>query len=63
MSEYRIKGKIYETKEQELELDKVRFWEENPRLYEVLNISGQPTHTEIQDKLSSMEHVKAAHCN
>ena len=58
MREYRIKGKIYEAEEKEFELDKVRFWEENPRLYEILNVSGQPTQAEIQDKLSSMEHVK-----
>lgn len=58
MSDFNIKGTIYHAEERELPLDKVKFWEENPRLYEILNIYGQPTQAEIQDKLSSMEHVK-----
>ena len=58
MSDFNIKGTIYHAVERELPLDKVKFWEENPRLYEILNIYGQPTQAEIQDKLSSMEHVK-----
>lgn len=58
MSEFNIKGEKYNAVEKELSLEKVKFWEENPRLYEILNIYGHPTQAEIQDKLSSMEHVR-----
>lgn len=58
MSDFTIKGTTYHAEEKELSLDKVKFWEENPRLYEILNINGQPTQAEIQEKLCSMEHVR-----
>jgi len=59
MSEITIGRKEYEVKEELLDQCQLLFYEENPRVYSILRANGSvPTQKEIEDKMTSMEHVK-----
>jgi len=59
MSKITIGKKEYEVSEQELNQSELLFYEENPRVYSVLNADGtNPTQEEIAEKMKTMEHVK-----
>lgn len=54
-----IGRKEYEVEEKLLNQCELRFYEENPRVYSILRSNGSiPTQKEIENKLTSMEHVK-----
>lgn len=59
MSKLTIGKKEYEVNEQELNQSELLFYEENPRVYSILNAGGMnPTQEEIEEKMKTMEHVK-----
>ena len=59
MSKITIGKKDYEVEEQLLNQCELHFYEENPRVYSILRSNGSsPSQKEIEDKMTSMEHVK-----
>ena len=59
MSKLTIGKKEYDTIERELNQSELLFYEQNPRVYSVLNTDGvNPTQQEIEGKMKTMEHVK-----
>lgn len=54
-----IRGKEISVETREMEQSKLRFYEENPRVYSIVRTSTQaPTQAEIYERLLEMEHVK-----
>lgn len=59
MSKITIGRKEYDVEEQLLNQCELLFYEENPRVYSILRSNGSiPTQKEIENKMTSMEHVK-----
>ena len=59
MSKITIGKKEYEVTEAQLNQCELLFYEENPRVYSILRANGgTPTQKEIEEKMTSMDHVK-----
>ena len=59
MSKITIGKKEYEVDETQLNQCELLFYEENPRVYSILRANGgSPTQKEVEEKMTSMEHVK-----
>ena len=59
MSKITIGKKEYEVLETQLNQCELLFYEENPRVYSILRANGgSPTQKEVEEKMTSMEHVK-----
>jgi hypothetical protein len=59
MSKVTIGKSEYEITEELMDQCQLLFYEENPRVYSILRANGTtPTQKEIEDKLTSMDHVK-----
>ena len=59
MGKITIGKKEYEVTEELLDQCQLLFYEENPRVYSILRANGTtPTQKEIEEKMTSMEHVK-----
>lgn len=59
MSKITIGNTDYEITEELLDQCQLLFYEENPRVYSILRTNGAvPTQKEIEEKLTSMDHVK-----
>ena len=59
MSKITIGKKEYEVTETQLNQCELLFYEDNPRVYSILRANGgTPTQKEIEEKMTSMDHVK-----
>ena len=59
MSKITIGKKEYEVTEAQLNQCELLFYEDNPRVYSILRANGgTPTQKEIEEKMTSMDHVK-----
>ena len=59
MSKITIGNKEFEVTEKQLNQCELLFYEDNPRVYSVLRANGgSPTQKEIEEKMTSMDHVK-----
>ena len=59
MSKVTIGKKEYEITEEQLNQCELLFYEDNPRVYSILRANGgTPTQKEIEEKMTSMDHVK-----
>lgn len=59
MSKITIGKKVYEVTETQLNQCELLFYEDNPRVYSILRANGgTPTQKEIEEKMTSMDHVK-----
>ena len=59
MSKITIGKKEFEVKEEQLNQNELLFYEDNPRVYSILRANGgTPTQKEIEEKMTSMDHVK-----
>ena len=59
MSKITKEKKEYEVDETQLNQCELLFYEENPRVYSILRANGgSPTQKEVEEKMTSMEHVK-----
>lgn len=60
MGKITIKGEIIEFHEEELQVDDLLFWPENPRVYSALRKTGieEPTQKDIENIMFSLENVK-----
>lgn len=59
MSKVTIGKKEYEIIEEQLNQCELLFYEDNPRVYSILRANGgTPTQKEIEEKMTSMDHVK-----
>lgn len=59
MGKITIKGEIIEFREEELKVDELQFWPENPRVYSALRKTGiEPTQKAIEDAMTSLDNVK-----
>lgn len=59
MGKITIKGEIIEFREEELRVDELQFWPENPRVYSVLRKTcTEPTQKAIEDVMTSLDNVK-----
>lgn len=59
MGRITIKGEVVEFREEELKVDELLFWPENPRVYSALRKTGiEPTQKAIEDVMTSLDNVK-----
>ena len=60
MGKIKIQNETIEFKEREMKVDELLFWSENPRVHSELHaVDGvEPTQKEIEDILTSKDHVK-----